>query len=193
MTSDKKTQQTKKLLADSLKSIMANKALNKIAIREICEESGYNRQTFYYHFEDIYDLVKWMFREDTEMLLQQTENLLFWQESLLQLFQYIESNRAVCLCALESMGRVYLKRFFSDVISNAVFVMGKELPVESKKYMEFLAKYYTVAMVGLLESWVLGELDETPEQVVEYFSTIVNDQYQGAIQRNNIHTGPGCI
>ncbi|QRN85451.1 TetR/AcrR family transcriptional regulator [Clostridia bacterium] len=190
---DKKTQQTKKLLADSLKSIMAIKALNKISIREICEESGFNRQTFYYHFEDIFDLVKWMFRKDTELLLQQTENLLFWQESLLQLFQYIESNRAVCLCALESMGRVYLKQFFSDVISKAVFVMGHELPVESKKYMEFLAQYYTVAMVGLLESWVLGELEETPEQVVEYFSTIVNDQFQGAVLRNQADSLSGCF
>ena len=57
MALDKKSEQTKRLLTDSLKRQMEQKPLNKISIREICDGCGVNRQTFYYHFADLYDPV----------------------------------------------------------------------------------------------------------------------------------------
>ena len=49
---------TKKALASSLKKILSKKEFNKITINDITEDCGVNRQTFYYHFKDIYDLYK---------------------------------------------------------------------------------------------------------------------------------------
>ena len=46
-----------------------------------------------------------MFQEEGIALLEQQKGALLWQEGLLQLFRYIEENRAVCLCALKSVGR----------------------------------------------------------------------------------------
>lgn len=57
---------TKRKLAGALKILMAGKAFDKITVREILEEADLARPTFYYHFEDIYGLMKWMF--DTELL-----------------------------------------------------------------------------------------------------------------------------
>lgn len=51
---------TKKELAAALKRQMARKPINKITVRELVAECGINRNSFYYHFEDIYALFKWM-------------------------------------------------------------------------------------------------------------------------------------
>ena len=91
------TEVTKRLMADALKQLMTKKPLNKITIREITEDCGVNRQTFYYHFEDIYDLMRWMFRQEALALLDQREGVVIWQDGLLQLFRYLEENREVCL------------------------------------------------------------------------------------------------
>ena len=102
MTLDnKKSEQTKRLLTDSLKRQMEQKPLNKISIREICDGCGVNRQTFYYHFADIYDQVRGMYEQEIAVILKKNENLLFWQDALLQMFRYIEQNRTVCLCVLQ--------------------------------------------------------------------------------------------
>ena len=53
------TYNTKKLLSESLKKAMRNKAFSKITVSEIINDCGVNRKTFYYHFEDIYALLKW--------------------------------------------------------------------------------------------------------------------------------------
>ena len=50
---------TKQALEESLKHMLLKKPLDKITIRDITEDCGINRMTFYYHFQDIYDLVEW--------------------------------------------------------------------------------------------------------------------------------------
>lgn len=47
---------TKKALAASLKKFLAEKPLSKVTVTDITEDCEVNRQTFYYHFKDIYDL-----------------------------------------------------------------------------------------------------------------------------------------
>ena len=54
-------QTTKRALAASLKKLAAKKPLDKITVIDITEDCGVNRQTFYYHFQDIFDLVEWIF------------------------------------------------------------------------------------------------------------------------------------
>ena len=72
-----------------------------------------------------------MFQEEAAALLQQYEGTLLRQEGLLQLFRYIEQNRAVCLCALKSVGREHLKHFFEAdihaIIHRAVEEVGEEV------------------------------------------------------------------
>ena len=53
---------TKKALAETLKKLLSKNKLNKITIKEITEDCGVNRQTFYYHFKDIYDLLEWIYK-----------------------------------------------------------------------------------------------------------------------------------
>ena len=58
------SQITKNALAASLKKLLSKKELSKITITNITEECGVNRQTFYYHFKDIYDLLEWIFTNE---------------------------------------------------------------------------------------------------------------------------------
>ena len=55
---------TKKTLSSSLKKLMAHKPLAKISVTEIITDCGLNRKTFYYHFADIYALLKWTLEQE---------------------------------------------------------------------------------------------------------------------------------
>ena len=55
---------TKKALAESLKELGSTRILDKITVADITEHCGVNRQTFYYHFKDILDLIEWIFCVD---------------------------------------------------------------------------------------------------------------------------------
>ena len=180
--------QTKHALAAALKELMAQRPIDKITIHDITERCGIRRQNFYYHFEDVYDLMRWMFQEEAVSLLRQHEGTLLWQEGLLQLFRYIEENKAVCLCALRSVGREHLKRFFETdvhaIIHRTVEQFGHEVGAISagatEADIELTTHFYVVALTGMLESWLLGEIDRTPEELISFADRTLMDQVQGA-------------
>lgn len=68
------SQTTKRALAMSLKHIMAKKPLSKITIADITEDCGINRMTFYYHFQDIFDLIDWICQEEGAKAIQGRKN-----------------------------------------------------------------------------------------------------------------------
>ena len=175
--------QTKHALAAALKELIAQKPIDKITIHDITERCGIRRQNFYYHFEDVYDLMRWMFQEEAMSLLRQHEGTLLWKEGLLQLFRYIEENKAVCLCALRSVGREHLKRFFETdihaIIHRTVEQFGHEVGAISagvtESDVELVTHFYVVALTGMLESWLLGEIDRTPEELIRSADCILQD------------------
>ena len=52
------SQVTKRALAASLIKLLSQKPLDKVTVKDIIEDCGVNRQTFYYHFKDKYDLMR---------------------------------------------------------------------------------------------------------------------------------------
>lgn len=182
------SKRTKQELCAALKRLMEQKPLEKITVRELTDSCGMVRQAFYYHFEDIYDLLKWMFQQEAIVMLEQQEGVLLWQEGLLQLFQYIQQNRAVCLCALKSIGRDHLKRFFHEDIYNIIhqavvnqttaFALQKDAPE-----LALLTQFYVITLGGVMESYLRGELDATPEQLIAFFDEMICDQRNGAVLR----------
>lgn len=186
--------QTKHALAAALKELIAQKPIDKITIHDITERCGIRRQNFYYHFEDVYNLMRWMFQEEAMSLLRQHEGTLLWQEGLLQLFRYIEENKAVCLCALRSVGREHLKRFFETdihaIIHRTVEQFGHEVGAISagvtESDVELVTHFYVVALTGMLESWLLGEIDRTPEELIRSAGCILQDHCRGAKLRYGV-------
>ncbi|TSI08273.1 TetR/AcrR family transcriptional regulator [Lysinibacillus sp. BW-2-10] len=182
----KHSDETKKILATSLKALMKGKSLEKISIRELTENAGVNRQTFYYHFEDIYDLLKWTFQQETIQLLDVHESTHVWQEGLLQLFRYLDENREICLCALRSLGRDHMKRFFyadiHNIFGRVVSEFGEKYEAP-KEYMSFLTHFYTLSLGSLVESWLLDEMEQTPEEIIEMIDLFIQDQLRGGQQR----------
>ncbi|MCR5795511.1 MAG: TetR family transcriptional regulator, partial [Solobacterium sp.] len=55
------TESTKQALAESLKKVLQEKPLDKITIADLTNDCGLNRQTFYYHYHDIYDLIEYIY------------------------------------------------------------------------------------------------------------------------------------
>ena len=61
----------KEKIADALIKLLETKTLDKITIKEIVEICNTSRQTFYYYFKDIYDIVEWIFLEKSTLILKE--------------------------------------------------------------------------------------------------------------------------
>ena len=80
---------TKKQIAASLKKLMKEKTFSKITVSEIVADCNINRKTFYYHFEDIYALLKWIFDIEAIEIVKHFDLLNNYEEALSFILDYI--------------------------------------------------------------------------------------------------------
>jgi len=172
------TYNTKKMLAEALKKAMKTKSFSKITVSEIIKESGVNRKTFYYHFEDIFSLLKWMYEEEAIEVVKHFDLLIDYEEAIRFVMNYVDENEYIISCAYDSIGRDEMKRFFyadfmgivTSVIDAAEIKYNRKTDPEFKEYV---AKFYTEALAGMLIDWVKEKDKQDREKVVGYLTTII--------------------
>lgn len=178
---------TKKTLAASLKKFMEKKPLSKITVSEIIADCGVNRKTFYYHFEDIYSLLKWMLEEEAIDVVKQFDFLVDYREAVLFVLDYVKTNKHLLCCAYDSMGRDEMKRFFySDFIgitSNIIYNTEHQLGINvQSEFKQFLAHFYTEAIAGMLIDEFTDKNGHNPDKAVEYLSVILKNSLPSVLK-----------
>lgn len=98
------------MLCASLKKIMKHKAFSKITVSELIKDCNVNRKTFYYHFEDIYGLLKWILEQEAFEVVKQFDLLVNYRDAFDFAINYVEQNSFFLNCIYDSVGRDELKR-----------------------------------------------------------------------------------
>ena len=62
----------KLLIADTFTQMLEKEDIDKITVTKLIEKCHISRQTFYYHFQDIMDVLEWTFRRATQELAQES-------------------------------------------------------------------------------------------------------------------------
>lgn len=172
---DLKSENTKKSLAKSLKELMKKKKFTKITINDIVELSGVNRNTFYYHFEDINALLKWMFEQETFDFLKTFDMTTDFEKALNFIIDYVEDNKYILNCVANSLGREQMKQFFSDDLVDVVrmFIDSSEKELNLKvndDFKKYLCNFYTEAIAGNLLAYFKNKETVDRKKIVNYIS-----------------------
>ena len=145
---------TKQAMYHALKKLITTKSINKITIKDITDTCGLNRQTFYYHFKDIYDLLEWSFQEEFRFIdsyLQKPEYT--WEEIFAGSVKYISQNKYICQCIVCGLARDQLILSLHNSIYEIVRkIILHSLPQNQipEKYLDFTARFYTYALSNYL-------------------------------------------
>ena len=150
---------TKKLLADGLKELLKKKTLDKITVKELVATCGVNRQTFYYNFQDIYELLEWIFIDEGSRLRKETEGMTDWRERLHVVINEIsnEENRRLILNAFYSVNPMQIDRFMQNYFRPSVEeiitenIRGVDISEENR---EFMIRVYDLLFVDLVMRWI---------------------------------------
>lgn len=178
MTHEETSLQTKLTLCNSLKKIMKQKPFSKITVSELIKDCNLNRKTFYYHFEDIYGLLKWMLEQETFEIVKQFDLLVDYEDVFNFVIDYVEKNAYFLNCIYDSVGRDELKRFlyqdFIGVINTLVLDTEKKLELEVEdSFRDFVCNFYTEAIAGMLINLFQNLEKYNQDQVLEYLTIML--------------------
>ncbi len=167
--------QTKQELSAALKRLMESKPINRITIRELVESCGVNRKTFYYHFEDIYALLKWTLEQEALLLFDKYDLVHDNSKALEFVLDYVGENLAMLQNIVRSIGRSELGRFFFKDIYQPVYKLVCEveqlrgLNVE-EGYKAFLSKFLTEAVAGILLDCIERDVLNDRQRLARYIT-----------------------
>lgn len=98
---------TKKLLTDAFLTMLQERPVHAVSIRDLCEKAGINRTTFYHHYGSQYDLLNDIANRFLAQIAQQLaeadpENQESVQERVTRVFHYLEDNLSLSKLLLNS-------------------------------------------------------------------------------------------
>ena len=157
---------TKKSLADAMKSLMAEKSFAKISISDICTRCSMNRQSFYYHFRDKYDLVNWIFYTELIDHLCAHAPTSGWN-LLLDVCSYFYANRSFYVNALQVTGQNSFTEYFADVMRAIVQPYFEEIFSSDEANMDFYVQLFTDACKSGICRWLTDQSNLPPEKFVK--------------------------
>ena len=88
---------TKRALAAALKKRLTLTTLDKITIQQLVDDAEVSRKTFYYHFQDVYDLLEWLLIDEGKRVLEGNTTADTWQKGLGNVLEYLQNNRGLFL------------------------------------------------------------------------------------------------
>ncbi len=177
---------TKRMLSLSLKKLLTKTTLDNITIQDITDDAEVSRKTFYYHFQDIYDLLEWTLAEDSRHLLESKIKLGDWQKSIAALFDYMQENRLLILNAFHSLERDTLEKEVFNVLSPLLFELFKAQPnfeLLNDEDQKFIVNMYGLGITGLLLRWIATDMLTPPDPLIRQLYRLVGGSLDGIIQR----------
>jgi probable dihydroxyacetone kinase regulator len=181
------SQITKKAIAVSLKQLMDRRGLKKITVSDIVRNCGLNRQTFYYHFEDKYDLINWIFYNDViKSVVSNRKTYDDLDSMMLKMLGVMESEKPFYMQAFNSAGQDTFQKYFFDVtkglISEILDTMKEAKDIEDDD-KNFIVEFYTYGLVGIIAQWVRNGMKEAPEKLVGRLRHFIDDSKRFAAAR----------
>ncbi|OWT32333.1 hypothetical protein BGI41_08210 [Methanobrevibacter sp. 87.7] len=154
------------ILANSLRDLLIEKPFEKIKVIDICNESNIPRSTFYYHFNDKYELLEYTITSLSNKLTKQVIN-----NSSDDFSQYLKNFIKVFVVYLNENKNLYISvihknkdEFTLNILFNKVCSDLKERLYEEKLKgninpdipIDFLAEFYIGGFARLSQFWLLN-------------------------------------
>lgn len=160
-----------KTILDVFTRLLEEKDLQKITIKEICEEAHINRSTFYNHFEDVYGVLEkmWEFHRMNMGYLFRNSHSKSRRKNLKQILEYIKDNELFYRVSFHSP-------IFSEISSGFEIVfMSHEISgtcLKEKYEMEFMKQGFLMTISYWLDMDCNLSIDDLLDVIDTFYSAI---------------------
>ena len=179
-TEIKKGEKSRYRLARSMKECMKHASVESITVKQITENCGLTRQTFYRNFLDKYDLINWYFDKLLTKSFEHMGQGKTIYEALVKKFTYIQEEQTFFATAFRYDSQNSLREHDFELILAFYEKLIKEktgrMPEEQ---VHFLLEMYCQSSIYMTVQWVLGEVKITPEELAR----IVVDGMPGKLMK----------
>lgn len=185
---------TKNAIVDAFWTLLDEKPYSKITVKDIVDRCQVNRNTFYYHFRDIPDLLESTLEMFSDYVVQTyskfgspmdclapiVEYSLQRKRALLHIYRSV--HREVFLDSLEHITRHFVTKYITVAAAEI------ELAQEDK---DLLIRFYKCILVGVILDWMNQEMNyDLLESAARINDLFLNSGKQAILKAANLTEPP---
>ena len=160
---NQRTRFTKQLLKTSLLEMLREKSIHKISVRELCQNAGVNRSTFYKYYESPYALMSELCSEIYENVVENFPPTISIAKELEKLLCYYNKNLAISRLLLNNnLDSTLQQRLFDTIYQNARTAYQKDM---TDTRFDYVFKYCHAGAQAIVRHWLNKEERESPAEI----------------------------
>lgn len=178
---------TEKMLADSLKKLMKTKPFAKISVRELTEDCGINRKTFYYHFENMEALLHWSMEHDAFDAFPGIESCADPEELVAFVIRYADSHRRMLFTGFDALGGELMRQQLHNASHRIIRLKIEHLEAARgctfpEPQRAFVLDFYSEAFGSNLLRYLRRKLPYTQQQMTGHLLHLLRTALPAALE-----------
>lgn len=178
---------TKMNLGIALKKLLKEKPLEKIRIHDLTKLAGINRQSFYYHYADIYALVGDVIRTAIFETVGEHCTMDTWEEGMLAMYQRTLEEKEFVVAVYNAIPKERIQLFLEDVLTTYMIYALKDTAggqLLSEEDRDIFIRFITYGFTGTYLQWIQTGMRADPSVIISKVSVLTKEGLSSAIIRS---------
>lgn len=171
---------TKQKISNHFLELSKSMEVDDITVQKVVDSADISRQTFYYHFKDLIDLIEWMIESNLKFTLHNSLNASDATEALEIFVNQVYEQRKLFKQLQYSKNRVEVERILINAFRAYLIEVVKIYPPKlnlSLADLEIALEYHTHGVIGLLMTQV-NKKDFNPKQLAKQLAQLAREIHE---------------
>lgn len=184
-----KQQLTKNAIRESFLKLLAQKTFDKITVKSIVEDCGLTRNTFYYYYEDTYDILDDILTQEIVKYSKISQDGVYAKDIIAEFCVFAENNQNLVGHVLKSAKWEEIKLYVLKAVDKGVDIMidkyadGREIHPEKRLVIKSV---YRATVGGLIEIWFQRGNVKGISEKVGIFDELFGECIEQAVEKSII-------
>lgn len=175
---DRRVQMSKTFLKQALISLLKEKRISRISVKELCELADVNRSTFYAHYTDIYSLLNEMENDIMTELTRALQSYVDNAEDPIilteKLIEFIGLKHEECEVLLSTHSNLSFEKKIKHVARQFMLFDSKNMIQTDERLFDYISSFIISGSIEVVKTWLKNDRDKTPREIAELITELTS-------------------
>lgn len=178
---------TKNLIKKEFMILLDDKTLDNITVTELAQKCQIERKTFYYHYENLEQLIREIFESELDIVIEEFNENLSWEDSFILAAKFILDNKKAIRHIYYSDYKVNVEKYVysmaGEVISKYVNHISKETRAKDID-INLISYFYQCALSSALIQWIATDMKTDPVVITNRLGKLMDGNILLSLKRS---------
>lgn len=178
---------TKDLIKKEFMKLLDKKKLDKITVTELAQKCQIERKTFYYHYENLEQLIKEIFESELDVIIEEFNENLSWEDSFILAATFILENKRAIRHIYFSDYKANVEKYVYSMAGEVIIKYVKHISKETRAKdidINLISYFYQCALSSALIQWIATNMKTDPVVITKRIGKLMDGNILLSLKRS---------